>query len=50
MGSYSDNFVNIDDYVPDSFTTQICAKAARIYAPQRDDYVRNPWLIVLWHA
>jgi hypothetical protein len=42
VGSYSDNFVNIDDYVPDSFTTQICAKAARIYAPHRDDYVGKP--------
>ncbi len=50
LGTYIDNFVNIDEYVPDSFTTPTCAKAAWIHAPLKDDYVGNPWLIVLWHA
>ncbi len=50
VGTYTDGFVNVDEYVPDSFTTPICTKAARCHAPHRDDYVGNPWLIVLWHA
>ncbi len=49
-GTYTDNFVNIYEYVPDSFTTPTCAKAARIHAPLKDNYVGNPWLMVLWHA
>ncbi len=31
--AYTDNYVNIDEYVPNSFTTPICAKAAQIHAP-----------------
>ena len=49
IGSYTDTFINIDDYVPDSFTTPTCAAAARIHAPLKTDYAGNPWLIVLWN-
>ncbi len=48
-GVYMDNYVNINKYVPDSFTTPICTKAAWIHAPHKDDYVGNAWLFVLWH-
>jgi hypothetical protein len=50
VGTYTDNYVNIDKYVPDSFTTPVCAKAARTHAPLKEDYVGNLWLIVLWHV
>jgi len=33
IGSYTDTFININDYVPDSFTTPTCTAAARIHAP-----------------
>ena len=51
IGSYTDTFINIDDYVPDSFTAPTCAAAARIQAPlkAKADYAGNPWLIVLWN-
>ena len=49
IGSHTDTFININDYVPDSFTTPTCAAAARIHAPLKSDYVGNPWLIVLWN-
>jgi hypothetical protein len=39
----------IDKFVPDSFTTPITAKAARIFAPTYDDLWGNPWLYILWH-
>ena len=49
IGSYTDTFINIDDYVPGSFTTPTCATAARIHAPLKADYAGNHWLIVLWN-
>ncbi len=42
VGMYMDNHVNIDEYVPDSFTTPVCAKAARTHAPLKEDYIGNP--------
>jgi hypothetical protein len=47
--SFTDTFINIHDYVPDSFTTPTCAATARIHAPLKADYAGNPWLIVLWN-
>jgi hypothetical protein len=47
IGAYTDNYDNIDEYGPDSFTIPICAKAALICARHKDDYVGNPWLILL---
>jgi hypothetical protein len=38
-------------FVPDSFTTPICAAAARVHAPLPEDYANNSWLIVvLWYG
>lgn len=50
IGTYTDKFLTVDDYGPDSFTTPICAKAARTHAPLKSDYAGNPWLMVLWHT
>jgi hypothetical protein len=37
IGTYTDNFLTVNDYVLDSFTTPICAKAARTHAPIKSD-------------
>jgi hypothetical protein len=48
--TYSDKFDEaIDKFIPESFTTPMTAKAARIHAPTYDDIRGNPWLIILWH-
>ncbi len=31
--TYTDQFVNIEQYVPDSFTTPMCTAAAKVHAP-----------------
>jgi hypothetical protein len=50
VGTYMDHSVTIERFVPDSFTSPICAAATRVHAPVPEDYVENPWLIViLWH-
>ncbi len=50
VGTYSDNIITIDQYVPPSFTTPITATAARVCAPVNKDYLSNPWLNVIWHS
>ncbi len=50
IGSYSTDQVAIDRFVPLSFMTPITAAAARVYAPNLEDYSGNPWLLVLWHG
>jgi hypothetical protein len=50
VGTYNDNYVDINHIVPNSFTTSITARAARTHAPHHDDYVGSPWLIVLFHG
>ena len=48
--TYSNKFDEaIDKFIPESFTTPMTAKAARIHAPTYDDIRGNPWLIILWH-
>ena len=42
IGSYTDTFINIDDYVPDSFTTPTCAAASCIHAPIKADLGKQP--------
>ena len=39
----------IDQFIPESFTTPMTAKVARIHAPTYNDVRGNPWLIILWH-
>jgi hypothetical protein len=40
---------NIDRFLPDSFTTPMTARAARISTPSHDDVQGNSWIHVLWH-
>jgi hypothetical protein len=47
--TYGDNYNNLNQYVPETFTTPITAKAARILTPLFDKMHGNPWLIILWH-
>jgi hypothetical protein len=50
IGTYTDHDIDIDKYVPTSFTTAMTAAAARVFAPIIDNYLRNPWTIILWHG
>ena len=51
VGTYTDQHVNLEHLVPESFTTPTCAAAARVYAPLPADYVDNPWLpIIVWYG
>jgi hypothetical protein len=51
VGTYTDTNTTVENFVPESFTTPICAAAARVHAPLPEDYAENPWLtIVLWHG
>ena len=48
--TYCDKFDEaIEKFIPESFTTPMTAKAARILAPTYDDVRGNPWLFILWH-
>jgi hypothetical protein len=55
ISTYSDNFWNINKYVPEMFTTPTIAHrphtatAARIFVPFYEDIEGNPWLAILWH-
>ncbi len=46
IGTYTDNYMDTDHFVPDSFTTSITARVARTFALHRDDYTGNLWLII----
>ncbi len=50
IGTYTDHDIAIAQYVPTSFTTPITAAAARVFAPISDDYLGNPWTLILWHG
>jgi hypothetical protein len=53
VGTCTDHAVAFECFVPvpDSFTTPICAAAARAHALHPEDYAGNPWLIVIfWHG
>jgi hypothetical protein len=50
IGTYTDHDIAIDQYVRTSFTTPITAAAARVFAPISDDYLGNPWTLILWHG
>ena len=50
IGTYTNQHGEFGNFVPLSFTTPITAAAARVYAPIIDDYMGNPWLVVLWHG
>jgi len=51
VGTYTDTNTTVEHFVPESFTTPICAAAARVHAPLPEDYTKHPWVtIVLWHG
>ena len=51
VSMFTDTNTTAEHFVPESFTTPICATAARVHAPLPEDYAENPWLtIVLWHS
>jgi hypothetical protein len=51
VGMYTNEFVDIECHLPESFTTPMCAPAARVHAPLPEDYAGNPLLIILlWHG
>jgi hypothetical protein len=50
VGVFTNHSIDIDFYVPESFTTPITAAAARIYAPTRSDCQHSPWLSILGHG
>ena len=50
IGTYTNQHVDLETFVPFSFTTPMTAAAARVYAPLIEDYLGNPWLVVLWHG
>jgi hypothetical protein len=43
------HYKDIEDFLLETFTTPITARAAKIFAPSIDDIKGNPWLLVLWH-
>jgi hypothetical protein len=47
---YTNQHVDLETFVPSSFTTPMTATAARVYAPIMEDYTGNPWLVILWHG
>jgi len=49
LTTYGDFYKDIDSFVPESFTTPITARAARIAAPLHEDIQDNPWISVIWH-
>ncbi len=46
VGTYTNHSIDLDLYVPESFTTPITAAAARVYAPTPADYQHSPWSIL----
>ncbi len=50
VGTYTNHLIDLNLYVPKSFTTPITAAAARLYAPTPADYQHSPWLSILGHG
>ncbi len=50
VGSLINQQINIDLFVPKTFTTPLTPAAARVYAPLKDDYHDSPWLIIIGHG
>jgi hypothetical protein len=49
-GTYTNHTIDVDKFIPQSFTTPLTAAAAQVYTPLRDDYVHSPWLHILGHG
>jgi hypothetical protein len=50
VGAFTNHSIDINLYVPESFTTPITAAAARIYASTLSHYQHSPWLSILRHG
>ncbi len=50
VGTYTKPTINVNKFIPQSFTTPLTAAAAWVYAPLKDDYVHSPWLHILGHG
>jgi hypothetical protein len=50
VGTYTDHEIAIDQYVPTSFTIPMTTATARVFALLVDNYLGNPWTIILWHG
>jgi hypothetical protein len=51
VGTYTDQHVAFELFVPESVKTPMCAAAARVYALLPEDYADNLLLtVVLWHS
>jgi hypothetical protein len=50
VGTYKNHTVDMDKFIPQSFTTPITAAVARVCTPLWDDYAKSPWLSTIWHG
>ena len=50
VGMYTTDTSTFERFVPESFTTPMCAAAARVHAPLPEDYVNNPWLTIVLYG
>ena len=50
VGMYTDQTLEFENFVPESFTTPMCATAAWVHAPLPDDDVNNPWLTIVLYG
>ena len=50
VGRFSNHTLDIDHFVPPSFTTPLTAVTAQVHAPILSDYKHNPWLVVIGHG
>ena len=50
VGTYTNQHVDLDTFVPSLFTTPRTATAAQVYAPRWEDFIGNPWLVILLHG
>jgi hypothetical protein len=47
IGTYTNHTVNVDHFVPPSFTTPIIAAAAQVHDSILSDYQHSPWLCII---
>ena len=50
VGMYSEETSAFAKFVPESFTTPMCAAAARVHTPHPEDYEDNPWLSIVLYG
>ena len=48
--TYTNHTMDINHFIPPSFTTPTTAAAARVHAPILSDYQHNPWLGIIGHG